>query len=91
MTKEARHEKAEQFRQEIALPGQRAAAIRNIVAKDVYDETDNLRIRILLQKPDYVAGCKSEYGLLLRRLIEPSNSDESLKETAKKLFKRWFA
>ena len=53
MSKEQRHEKAEQFRREIALPNMRAAAIRDIVVKDVYDETDTLRIRILLQKPDY--------------------------------------
>ena len=90
MDKQKRHEKAEKFRQEIALATQRASAIRSLVAEDVCDETNNLKIRILLQKPNF-NGCEKEYAMLLHRLIEPSNPDASLRELAIKTNKKWHA
>lgn len=87
MTKEKRHEKAESFRREIALPAQRAQAIRDLTSKKSYDESDELRLTILLQKTDYLQGCESEYAALVSKVAGVGS--EKMKSKALDFFKRW--
>ena len=87
MTKQKKHEKAEAFRREIAMPAQRAAAIRDLTSKTVYDESDELRLTILLQKTDYLQGCESEYAALVSKVAGAGS--EKMKSKALDFFKRW--
>ncbi len=87
MTKEKRHKKAEEFRSVIALPNQRAAAIRELTAKSDYDESDELRLTILLQKTDYVQGCEKDYTALVSKLI--AGDKGKLKDKALAFYRKW--
>jgi len=86
MTKEKKHEKAEAFRSVIALPNQRAAAIRELTAKSAFDESDELRLTILLQKTDYLQGCEKDYSALVSRLIA---GEGKLKDKALAFYRKW--
>ena len=59
MAKKEKHEKAEEFRGQIALPVQRNATISELLTKSSYDESDKLRINILFQKKAYLEGCET--------------------------------
>jgi len=82
-----RHEKAEQFRQEISSVGSRMADIAQLISKRAYDETDNMRIRELFRKTDYALGCESEY----KRLIAHLYQFPELQPKAREFYKRWTA
>ncbi|MBQ7659553.1 MAG: hypothetical protein IJS26_02260 [Alphaproteobacteria bacterium] len=87
MTQEKRHEIAEQFRQQIERPMQRAEAIRTLIAKPEFDESDKMRIRELLRRVDYADPCEQEYMELLARLFK----EDSLRPKAEEFYKRWNA
>ena len=83
--KEKRHALAETFRKQIAMSSERASVIRSLVCKNTYDESDRLRIQILLNKVSLVQGCEDEY----RDLIVHLYTDESLREKARSFKRRW--
>ena len=87
MNQEKRHELAENFRRQIEMPAQRAEAIRTILAKPSFDESDKMRIRELLRRTDYADPCEQEYMQLLVRLCK----DDSLRPKAEEFYKRWNA
>lgn len=87
LSKEIKHQKSEEFRQRIALPTQRAAAIRDLLAKTNYDESDHLRLTILLQKIDYIHGCEQEYCALISKVL--GTEDGKLKSKALDFYRRW--
>lgn len=87
LSKEIKHKKSEEFRQRIALPTQRAAAIRDLLAKNDYDESDHLRLIILFQKTDYTQGCEQEYCALISRVS--GIEDGKLKSKALDFYRRW--
>jgi len=87
MTQEKRHELAENFRQQIEWPAQRAEAIRSILAKSSFDESDKLRIKILLSKLSYAQGCDQEYVNLINRIYY----DAEWHKDAKSFYRRWTA
>ncbi len=74
------HQKAEEFRRQIALPVQRNSAIGELLTKSSYDESDKLRIKILFQKKGYLEGCKDNYRLLIAKVM--NLGDENLAEKA---------
>lgn len=87
MTQNERHFKAEEFRAQIVRPAQRAEAIRSLTAKEAYDESDKLRIRILLHKVSNAIGCEDAYRGLIVRLYQ----DDELRPKAAEFYKRWMA
>ena len=60
-----KHSMAEAFRKRIALSGQRAVEITNLLKKEKFDESDNLRATILFQKAAYLSGCEEQYKQLI--------------------------
>lgn len=74
------HQKAEEFRRQIALPVQRNSAISELLTKSSYDESDKLRIKILFQKKGYLEGCKDNYKLLIAKVM--TIGDEKLAKKA---------
>lgn len=85
--KQQRHEKAEQFRLQIAFPNQRKEAIRSLIAKNNYDESDVQRIKILFSRVSLAEGCENEYMSLIEHLYK----DDSMRERAHQFYKRWHA
>lgn len=85
--KKFRHERAEAFRQQIALIGERKEAIMALVGKESFDEADKQRVTILLSRVSLAGGCEKEYSLLINRL----SKDDSLKAKARDFYKRWNA
>ena len=85
--KEQRHERAEAFRRQIAFPGQRREAIRSLISKTSYDESDELRIKILFNKVSLTEGCEAEYMALIERLYK----EDALRPRAHEFYKRWHA
>lgn len=73
------HEKAEEFRRQIALPVQRNSAISELLTKSEYDESDKLRINILFQKKAYLEGCKDTYKLLVAK-VKTTGDDKLIKK-----------
>lgn len=84
---EERHERAEVFRRQIALPNQRKEAIRSLIAKGEFDDADEQRIKILFSRVSLAEGCESEYMSLIERLYK----DDSLRQRAHEFYKRWHA
>lgn len=82
-----RHEKAEAFRRQIALVGERKQAINSLLAKTSYDEADEQKIKILFNRISLAEGCEKEYTALVVRLYE----DEHLGKRAQEFYKRWNA
>lgn len=80
MAKKENHQKAEEFRGQIALPVQRNATISELLTKSSYDESDKLRINILFQKKAYLEGCENNYKLLAARVA--TLGDDKLAEKA---------
>lgn len=68
MDKTKRHQKATEFRRLITLPAQRMAQIRELLEKECFDESDQLRLLILFQKTDYINGCESDYRKLIAKI-----------------------
>ncbi len=87
MDKKQRHEIAENFRRQIVMPSQRAEAIRSILAKPSFDESDKVRIGVLLHKVSNAMGCDKEYNQLIARLYQ----DDALRPKAEEFYKRWNA
>lgn len=83
----SRHQRAEAFRQQIALPNQRKEAIRTLIAKKSYDEADEQRIKILFNKVSLAEGCEKEYMALIEHLYR----DERMQPLAREFYKRWHA
>ena len=85
MTKKERHIKADQFRSQIALPTQRAVAINGLMAKEKYDEVDELRISMLLKKTSLIEGCEQPYRDFLVHLSKmPAYQKQALE-----FYRRW--
>ena len=85
--KQERHERAEAFRRQIALPGERREAIQSLIAKDSFDEADEQRIKILFSRVSLAEGCGKEYMDLIERLYK----DDRLRDRAHEFYKRWQA
>lgn len=82
--KEVRHQRANEFRLQIAMPVQRAAAIRDLATKEKYDDSDKLRISLLFNKVSLTKGCEDEYRELIVHLYQTD-----LKAQAKAFCKKW--
>lgn len=82
MAKKENHQKAEEFRGQIALPVQRNATISELLTKSSYDESDKLRINILFQKKAYLEGCENNYKLLAARVATLGDDKLAKKATA---------
>lgn len=89
MTQEKRHEIAEHFRRQIQLPAQRAEAVRTLIAKPSFDESDRIRIKELLRKTAYADPCEKEYMQLIVRLV--NSNDKEFEQRAEDFYKRWNA
>lgn len=76
MEQQKRHQKAENFRQEIASVANRQQFINALLTKNAYDESDKLRITILFQKQAYLCGCEQSYQSLIKKIH--LTGDESL-------------
>jgi len=87
MTQEKRHEIAENFRQQIQLPAQRAEAVRTLIAKPSFDESDKIRIQELLRKTAYADPCEKEYMQLLVRLYK----EDCFRAKVDDFYRRWNA
>ena len=87
--KQERHERAEAFRQQIALIGERKEAIRGLIAKTSYDEADEQRIQILFSRVSLAEGCVTEYMSLIEHLYK--NENAGLRKRAEEFYKRWNA
>ena len=85
MNKNERHVKAEEFRKQISWPTQRAEAIRTLIAKTDYDESDEMRIRELFRKTDSASGCEEEYKQLICHLYQLPK----YQPVARDFYKRW--
>ena len=75
MEKNQRHSKAEDFRKKIVLPGQRKAAIHELLAKDKFDLSDQLRLKLLFQKTSYLEGCEMPYYALIQHIKEKGSKE----------------
>ena len=82
-----RHQKAEQFRREIAVTTRRISVIEELVNKQSYDEADKMHIRELFRKTDHAMGCEAEY----RKLIAHLYQFPELQPKAREFYKRWTA
>jgi len=71
------------------MPAQRAAAINDLLVKTSYDESDELRLTILLQKTDYLFGCEADYARLINKVS--SVGSEKIKSKALEFYRRWHA
>ncbi|MBR2299949.1 MAG: hypothetical protein IJ870_05195 [Alphaproteobacteria bacterium] len=69
------------------MPAQRAAAIKDLLAKETYDESDELRLTILLQKTDYLQGCANEYATLVSKVAGVGS--EKMRGKALEFYRRW--
>ena len=87
MTKTERHLRAEKLRKKISTQAYRREIINEIIAKESYDETDRLCIKILLNKLINVEGCESEYKKLIAHLYQWAD----LKNMAEDFYKKWNA
>ena len=85
--KEKRHTIADNFRRQIESASQRAEAIKTLMAKQIFDESDQIRIRELLRRTDYAISCEKEYTQLISRLYQ----DDTLRSKAEEFYKRWNA
>jgi len=85
--KERKHKKAEEFRQRIVMPAQRAAAIRELIEKSAYDMSDEIRLVVLFQKQDYLRGCEQEYYDLVVKVN--SIASDKVKGKALEFYRRW--
>ena len=85
MDKKEKHIKAEEFRKQISMPAQRTEAVMTLASKEAFDESDKLRIGILLHKVAYAMGCEAAYTKLICRLYE----DPELQPKARDFYKRW--
>lgn len=65
MEKEKKHSKAEKLRSQFVLPGQRKAAIWELLKKNTFDQNDQLRLTVLFQKVAYLNGCEKLYRALI--------------------------
>ena len=63
-----KHEKAEEFRSRIEFPVQRQAAICEMLKKNEFDASDELRLSVLFQKKQYLIGCETSYMMLINKL-----------------------
>lgn len=80
-TKEIRHQKAQEFKEEIKSVVNRNRKIKELTSQiSELSEIDRLKITILFQKKDLVSGCELSFIELIKK-IELS-CDEKLKETA---------
>ena len=79
MEKSQIHSKAEDFRKRIVLPGQRKAAIHELLAKDKLDPSDQLRVKLLFQKTAYLEGCEMSYRALIQ-LVKNKGSKELIEK-----------
>ncbi len=68
MEKSKIHSKAEDFRKRIVLPGQRKAAIHELLVKEQFDSSDQLRVKLLFQKISYLEGCEMPYRALIKHV-----------------------
>lgn len=82
MAKKEKHQKAEEFRRQIALPVQRNSAISELLTKSSHDESDKLRLNILFQKKAYLEGCENNYKLLAARVATLGDDKLAKKATA---------
>ena len=85
MSQKERHEKCEEFRAQIKSRAQRAEEIKKLTVKTSYDETDMLRLTILLHKTDYAIGCEKEYKQLIVHLYQ----NEQMQKKAQEFYRRW--
>lgn len=79
MEQKTRHQKAESFRQEIALTANRNQFINSLLIKDVFDDSDKLRITILFQKSAYLNGCEDGYAMLIQKINSLGDSELAAK------------
>lgn len=82
MEKSQIHSKAEDFRKKIVLPGQRKAAIHELLVKDQFDSSDRLRVKLLFQKTSYLEGCEMPYRALIHHI--QIKGDKTLVETTER-------
>ena len=86
---ERRHLIAENFRRQIEMPTQRSEAVRTLLAKESFDESDKIRIKELLRKTSYADPCEDDYLKLIARLC--NSGDNEFKRRAEDFYRRWNA
>lgn len=80
-TKEIRHQKAQEFKNEIASVTNRNRKIQELTQNvSNLSEIDRLKITILFQKKDFVSGCELAFEELIKKI--QLTGDTKLKATA---------
>lgn len=82
MTKEERHQKAENFRNEILSVANRNQVLVALSGKSDYSETDRIHIVVLFQKSSYLTGCESAYIRLIEKIRQHGDAELITKTTA---------
>ncbi len=62
------HEKADAFRKRVKFATQRQVAISEMLQKDEFDASDEVRLQVLFQKKQYIVGCEDAYALLIDKV-----------------------